>query len=216
MTRNTTVNDGEWHPGEDNDDQEEPVDSVSSRQMNHNPRNSLTAPRMTLSQHQHMCVQMQAGVSERHSDLMSRVPSAGGYFPEVGTGAFDGLALLLANQKTAKSRGTGRKDRRKSKASPRTGKTERLRAPNFFPKSLAARAESYPPVPRNSPKRLEFSVADIILHHVSVLISACFAVKLNIEQLIAPKTKTRVFSSNHEGTCSLVRTPKIVSSLTQQ
>ena len=37
MTRNTTVNDGEWHPGEDNDDKEEPVDSVSSRQMNHNP-----------------------------------------------------------------------------------------------------------------------------------------------------------------------------------
>ena len=122
-------------------------------------------------------------------DLLSRVPSAGGYFPEVGTGAFDGLALLLANQKTAKSRGTGKKDRRKSKASPRTGKTERLRAPNFFPKSLASRAESYPPVPRTSPKRLEFSVADIIMHHVCVLISACFAAKLNIEQLIAPKRR---------------------------
>ena len=34
--------------------------------MNHNPCNRLTATRMTLSQHQHMCVQLQAGVSERH------------------------------------------------------------------------------------------------------------------------------------------------------
>ena len=66
MTKNTTVNDGEWYPGEDKNDQEEPVDSVSSRQMNHNPCNSLTATWMTLSQQQHMCVQLQAGVSERH------------------------------------------------------------------------------------------------------------------------------------------------------
>ena len=43
-------------------------------------------------------------------ELLSRVLSADSYFPEVCIGAFDGLALLLANQETAKSGGMGKKD----------------------------------------------------------------------------------------------------------
>ena len=46
-------------------------------------------------------------------ELLARVKSARGYFPVVGTGAFDGLAQPSTDRKPARSRGKGKKVRGK-------------------------------------------------------------------------------------------------------
>ena len=50
-------------------------------------------------------------------ELLARVKSARGYFPVVGIGAFDGLAQPSTDRKPVKSRGKGKKGRRKGKSS---------------------------------------------------------------------------------------------------
>ena len=54
-------------------------------------------------------------------ELLARVKSAGGYFPVVGTGAFDGLAQPFTDRKLVKSRGKGKKGKRKGKSSSQKG-----------------------------------------------------------------------------------------------
>ena len=50
-------------------------------------------------------------------ELLSRVKSARGYFLVVGIVAFDGLAQPSTDRKLAKSRGKGKKGKRKGKSS---------------------------------------------------------------------------------------------------
>ena len=86
----------------------------------------------------------------------------------------------------------GKKDRGKGKASPRTGKTERLGAPKVIPKLLASRAESYPPIPRNSPNETGVTRGG---HHPAPRLrpdQCTLCRQLNIEQLIAPNEDTRL------------------------
>ena len=49
-------------------------------------------------------------------ELLARVKRARGYFPVVGIGAFDGLAQPSTDREPAKSRGKGKKGKRKGKS----------------------------------------------------------------------------------------------------
>ena len=60
-------------------------------------------------------------------ELLARVKSARGYFPVVGIGAFDGLAQPSSDRKPAKSRGNGKKCKRKRNIFfPERWKTDKL------------------------------------------------------------------------------------------
>ena len=58
-------------------------------------------------------------------ELLSCVQSGSGYFPVVGTGAFDGLAQPSTDRKPAKLRGNGKKGKR-------NGKTSSYKVENFL------------------------------------------------------------------------------------
>ena len=57
---------------------------------------------------------------------LARVKSARGYFPLLGTGAFDGLARPSIDRKTVKSRGKGKKGKRKGKSSSQKNGTDKF------------------------------------------------------------------------------------------
>ena len=81
-------------------------------------------------------------------ELVARVKSARSYFPVVGIGAFDGLAQPSTDRKPAKSRGTGKKGKKKGKSfSQNGGKPTSLGTPGILPKSQ----ESRPPMSRKRP-----------------------------------------------------------------
>ena len=66
-------------------------------------------------------------------ELLARVK---GYFPVVGIVAFDGLAQPSTDRKPAKSRGRGKKGKRKGKSSSRKGgKPTSLGTPGILPKT---------------------------------------------------------------------------------
>ena len=63
-------------------------------------------------------------------ELVTRVESARGYGPVVGIGAFDGLPQPSIDRKPAKSRGKGKKSKRKGKSSSHiSGKCPNLCTP---------------------------------------------------------------------------------------
>ena len=68
--------------------------------------------------------------------LLARFKSARGYFPVVGIGAFDGLAQPSTDRKPVKSRGKGKKGKRKGKSSSqKSGKPTSLGTPGILPKT---------------------------------------------------------------------------------
>ena len=74
---------------------------------------------------------------------MARVKSARGYFPVVGIGAFDGLAQPSTDRKPVKSRGKGKKGKRKGKSSSqKSGKPTSLGTPGILPKTQSSRVLS--------------------------------------------------------------------------
>ena len=78
---------------------------------------------------------------------MARVKSARGDFPVVSIGAFDGLAQPSTDRKPVKSRGKGKKGKRKGKSSSqRGGKPTSLGTPGILPKTQSSRVESRPPM----------------------------------------------------------------------
>ena len=85
-------------------------------------------------------------------ELLSRVMSARGHFPVVGIGAFDGLAQPSTDRKPAKSRGKGKKGKRKGKSfSQKGGKSTNLATPGILPKPQTSRSESRPPMSKKRP-----------------------------------------------------------------
>ena len=69
-------------------------------------------------------------------ELLARVKSARGCFPVVGIGAFDGLAQPSTDRKPVKSRGKGKKGKRKGKSSSqKSGKPTSLGTPGILPKN---------------------------------------------------------------------------------
>ena len=78
---------------------------------------------------------------------MARVERARGYYPVVGIGAFDGLAQPSTNRTPAKSRGKGKKGKRKGKSSlQKGGKPTNRGTPGILPKPQTLRSESHPPM----------------------------------------------------------------------
>ena len=85
-------------------------------------------------------------------ELLARVKSARGYFLVVGTGAFDGLAQPSTDREPAKSRGKGKKGKRKGKSfSQKSGKPTSLGTPGILPKPRNSRVESRLPMSRKRP-----------------------------------------------------------------
>ena len=83
---------------------------------------------------------------------MARVKSARGYFPVVGTDAFDGLAQPSTDRNTVKSCGKGKNGKRKGKSSSQKGgKPPSLGTPGILPKTQSSRAESRPPMSKKRP-----------------------------------------------------------------
>ena len=102
---------------------------------------------------QHLkCMLRQVAVFKKHVSfwLVSRVPR--GYFPVVGIGAFDGLAQPSTDRKPVKSRGKGKKGKKKRKSSSQTsGPPTGLGTPGILPKSQNSRVESRPPMSKKRP-----------------------------------------------------------------
>ena len=89
---------------------------------------------------------------QEERELLSRVNSARGYFPVVGIGAFDGLAQPSTDRKPAKSRGTGKKGKRKGQSSSQKGGKPTNQGTNgILPKPLTSRSESRPPMSKKRP-----------------------------------------------------------------
>ena len=85
-------------------------------------------------------------------ELLARVKSARSYFLVVGIGAFDGVAQPSAERKPAKSRGKGKKDKRKGKSSSqKSGKPTSLGTPGIPPKTQSSRVESRRPMSKQRP-----------------------------------------------------------------
>ena len=85
-------------------------------------------------------------------ELQSRVEGARGYLLVVGSGAFDGLAQPSTDRKLAKSRGKGKKGRRKGKSSSqKVGKSTNLGTLCILPKPQTSRSESRPPMSKKRP-----------------------------------------------------------------
>ena len=85
-------------------------------------------------------------------ELLARVNSARGYFPVVGIGAFDGLAQPSTDRKPVKSRGKGKKGKRKRKSSSQKGgKPTSLCTPGTLPKTQSSRVDSRPPMSKKRP-----------------------------------------------------------------
>ena len=85
-------------------------------------------------------------------ELLSRVESARGYYPVVGIGAFDSLAQPSTNRTPAKSRGKGKKGKRKGKSSlQKGGKPTNRGTPGILPKPQTSRSESHPPMSKKRP-----------------------------------------------------------------
>ena len=85
-------------------------------------------------------------------ELLVRVKSARGYFPVVGSGAFDGLAQPSTDRKPVKSRGKGKKGKRKRKSSSQKGgKPRSLGTPGILPKTQSSRVDSRPPMSKKRP-----------------------------------------------------------------
>ena len=83
---------------------------------------------------------------------MARVKSARRYFPVVGIGAFDGLAQPSTDRKPVKSRGKGKKGKRKGKSSSQqSGKPTSLGTHGILPKTQSSRVESRPPMSKKRP-----------------------------------------------------------------
>ena len=82
-------------------------------------------------------------------ELLARIISARGYFPVVGIGAFDGLPQPSTDRKPAKSRGKGKKGKRKGKSSSQ--KPTSLGTPGILPKTQSSRVESRLPMSKKRP-----------------------------------------------------------------
>ena len=85
-------------------------------------------------------------------ELLARVKSARGYYSVVGIGVFDGFAQPSTDRKPAKSRGKGRKEKRKgNNVSQKGGKPTRLGTLGILPKPQTSRVESRPPRSKKRP-----------------------------------------------------------------
>ena len=85
-------------------------------------------------------------------ELSSRVESARSYFPVVGIGAFDGFAQPSTDRKPVKSRGKGKKGKRKGKSSSQKGGgPANLVTLGILPKRQTSRSESRPPMSKKRP-----------------------------------------------------------------
>ena len=85
-------------------------------------------------------------------ELLTRVKVPEANFPVVGIGAFDGLAQPSTDRKTVKSRGNGKKGKRKGKSSSQKGgKPTSLGTPGILPKTQSSRVESRPPKTKKCP-----------------------------------------------------------------
>ena len=98
------------------------------------------------------CMHQQVAISQEARELLSRVKSARSCFLVVGIGAFDGLAQPSTARKLAKSRGKGKKGKRKGKSSSHGG----VQFPSFgklgvLPKPSTSLSESRPPMSKKRP-----------------------------------------------------------------
>ena len=85
-------------------------------------------------------------------ELLSRLESARGYFPVVGSGAFNGLAQPSTDRKPAKSRDNSKKGKRKGKSSSQKGgQSPNLGTSGILPKPQTSRFESRPPMSNKRP-----------------------------------------------------------------
>ena len=91
-------------------------------------------------------------IFEEARKLLARVKSARGYFPVVGIDALDGLAQPSTDRKPVKSRGKGKKGKRKRKSSSQKGgKPTSLGTPGILPKTQSSRVDSRPPMSEKRP-----------------------------------------------------------------
>ena len=96
--------------------------------------------------------QVYASASRRFQEareLLARVKRARGYFLVVGIGAFDGFAQPSTDRKPAKSRGKGKKGKRKGKSSSHKGG----KFPNFCTLGVLQNHRAHVPRPPRSKKR---------------------------------------------------------------
>ena len=133
-------------------------------------------------------------------ELLARVKSARGYFPVVGIGAFDGLAQPSTDRKPVKSRGNGKKGKRKGKSSSQTGgKPTSLGTWHSAKKHRAHVSILVFRCPRSVRRGLVQLAVDHITLLVFVLINACCVDKWDIVlQNVPRKVKPTAFSlGNH-------------------
>ena len=129
-------------------------------------------------------------------ELLARVKSAGGYFPVVGSGAFDGLAQPSTDRKPAKSRGKGKKGKRKEnpllrKVDNGQGCVHLAFCRNHRPHVLS--------LVLRCPRSVRLQLAQLVVDHITllvfVLISACSVDKWDIVlQECRNKGKATAFS----------------------
>ena len=151
----------------------------------------------------------QATVFQEARELLSRVESARGYFPVVGICAFDNLAQPSTDRKPAKSRGKGKKGKRKGKSSSqKSGKPTNLCTPGILPKPQTSRSESRSPMSKKRPT--EVGATCVGPHHAPHLrpdqCMLCRQVGHRASEC-HNKRKATAFSPRAFGTCAVFDAP---------
>ena len=127
--------DVDWYTGDCDDGLDETACTAGTPPDDQNFLNSLMANWKTLMFLHHKCMHRQVA-----RELLARVKSAIGYFLVVGIGAFDGLAQPSTDRKPARSRGKGKKGKRKGKSSShKGGQPTSLGTPGILPKPQTSR-----------------------------------------------------------------------------
>ena len=143
--------DVDWHTGDCDDELGETAYLVL-REVTQHILNSLMATWKTLMRPHLKCMHQQAAVFKKHVSFCLVFKSARGHFLVVGTGAFDGLAQPSTDRKLAKSRGKGKKGKRKgTSSSQKGGKSPHLGTRGILPKQQTSRSESRPPMSKKRP-----------------------------------------------------------------
>ena len=125
---------------------------LALRQMTQNFLNSLMAIWKTLVRSASQVYASASRSFQEARELLSRLESARGYFPVVGSGAFNGLAQPSTDRKPAKSRDNSKKGKRKGKSSSQKGgQSPNLGTSGILPKPQTSRFESRPPMSNKRP-----------------------------------------------------------------
>ena len=165
--------DVDWHTGDCDDELEESAHTVDLRQMR-----SL--------------VYQQVAVHEAR-ELLSRVTRDRGYFPVVGSGAFDGLAQPSTDRKPAQSRGKGKKGKRKGNTSSHKGGTFQTLVHLESCQNHRPHVQSFA---HRRPRSVRLKLAQLVVDNIAllgfVLISACCVAKFDILHQDVPTKEKRL------------------------